>query len=34
MQTPEYGVFRSEMKEFLDPNKEVEIYHFKLKKNF
>jgi hypothetical protein len=32
METREYAAFRGELKEFQDLGKEVEIYHFDLKK--
>jgi hypothetical protein len=32
MKTSEYAAFRAELKEFLDPSKEVTVYHYVLRK--
>jgi len=34
MEMPQYKVFRGELKEFLDPQKEIAIHHFTLKKSW
>ena len=34
MKTPEHAAFIGELKQFLDPTKEVKIYHFEFKKHY